>query len=97
MPSNKLVSGALYWRGINTETFVIRGGETWRTQFSFWISVNLSDTFKTNMKKNKQLFYVTILRRERPANCFLSGVQQIQVDTDIVSQYCYKSNTKKDL
>ena len=66
MPSNKLVSGALYWRGINTETFVIRGGETWRTQFSFWISVNLSDTFKTNMKKNKQLFYyVTILRREK--------------------------------
>ena len=28
MPSNKLVSGALYWRSINTENFVIRGGET---------------------------------------------------------------------
>ena len=67
MPSNKLVSGALYWRSINTENFVIRGGgnNSWRTQFSFWISVNLSDTFKTNMKKNKQLFYVTILRREK--------------------------------
>ena len=31
----------------------------------FWISVNLSDTFKTHMKQDKQSFCVTISRREK--------------------------------
>ena len=31
----------------------------------FWISVNLSDTFKSQMKQDKQSFSVTISRKEK--------------------------------
>ena len=54
-----------YSQNINTEDYVIRGSNLKGHKPPFWISVNLSDTFKTQMKQDKQSFCVTISRREK--------------------------------
>ena len=64
MPPSQLFPGAITWRGINTENSVISGSNLKGYKPPFWISVNLSDTFKTQMKQDKQSFCVTISRRE---------------------------------
>ena len=51
-------------KGINTENFVIRGSKLTEHKPQLWISVNLSDTFKTWVKQDKQSICVTISRRE---------------------------------
>ena len=51
-------------KGTNTENFVIRGRKLTEHKSQFWISVNLSDTFKTWMKQDKQSICVTVSRRE---------------------------------
>ena len=66
---SRLFPGVMLWRGMNTENSVITGHKT-----LFWISVNLSDTFKIRsspfvwlspgqkkMKLNQLLFYVVYL------------------------------------
>ena len=53
------------WRGINTENSDIRGSYLKGCKPPFWISANLSDTFKTYMKQDKQSSCVTITRKEK--------------------------------
>ena len=89
MPPSQLFPGAISWRGIKTENFVIRGsGVTLKdTNSPFWISVNLSvsDTFKSCMKQDKWSFCVTISRREKGGaqpilSCVYLMVYLIMVD-----------------
>ena len=67
MSPSQLFFGAIPWRGINTEKSFIRGsGVTLKdTNPPFWISVNLSDTFKTWMKQDKQFFWDNLQEREK--------------------------------
>ena len=51
------------WRRINTENSVIRGSNLKVHKPPYWISVYLSDTFKTHMKHDKQSFCVANFRR----------------------------------
>ena len=44
---NQLLSGAMSYRGTNTENSLIRESNLEGHKSPFWISVNLSDTFKT--------------------------------------------------
>ena len=53
------------WRDINTENFVTRRSNLKGHKPHFSISVNLSDTFKTQMKQEKQSFCVIISRKEK--------------------------------
>ena len=53
------------WRGINKDNSVIRGSNLKGHKPPFWISVILSDTFKTQMKQEKESFCVTISRGEK--------------------------------
>ena len=52
--ASQLFPGAIPWRGLNTENSVITGSSLKGHRPPFWISVNLSDTFKTQMKQDKQ-------------------------------------------
>ena len=77
MPPKQLFPGAMCRKGINTENSVIRGSILKEQEPPFWISVNLSDTFQTLMKQDKQSFRVAISKRENrggPTNCFSCGV-----------------------
>ena len=53
------------WRDINTENSVIRGSPLKEHKSLFWISVNLSDIFKTQMKLDRQSCCVTTLEEEK--------------------------------
>ena len=55
------------WRNINTTNSVIRGGSLKGHKPPFWSSVNLSDTFKTQVKQDKQSFCVTISGEKKMA------------------------------
>ena len=64
----QLLSGVIVWRGINTENSknsTIRRSNLKGHKPLLWISVNLSDTFKTPMKLDKQFICVTISRWEK--------------------------------
>ena len=65
MPPRQLFSGAMLWRDINTKNSVIRGSNLKEHKPLFRISVNLSDTFKAQMKQDKRSFCVTICRKEK--------------------------------
>ena len=54
----------LYPEGHKQRT-LIRGSNLKGHKPPFWISVNLSDTFKTQMKQKKHSFCMTISRREK--------------------------------
>ena len=54
----------LYRTGEQTKNSIIRGSNLKGHKPSFWIIVNLSDTFKTQMKQKKHSFCVAISRRE---------------------------------
>ena len=64
MPPSQLLSGVIP-KGTQTENSIIRGSNLKEHKPPFWISVNLSDTFKTQMKQKKYSLYVTISRREK--------------------------------
>ena len=64
----QLLSGVIVWRGINTENSknsTIRRSNLKGHKPLLWISVNLSDIFKTPMKLDTQSFCVTISRWEK--------------------------------
>ena len=77
MPPKQLFPVAMCRKGINTENTVIRRSILKEQEPPFWISVNLSDTFQTLMKQDKQSFRVAISKRENrggPTNYFSRGV-----------------------
>ena len=55
----------LYPEGALTENSIIRGSNLKGYKPPFWISVNLSNTFKTQMKQKKHSFCVATSRREK--------------------------------
>ena len=55
----------LYTKGAQTENSIIRGGTLKGHKPPFWISDNLNDTFKTQMKQKKHSFCVVISTREK--------------------------------
>ena len=60
MPPIQLFPGAIPWRGIKAENSVIRGSNLKEHKPSFWISGNLSDTFKTQMKQDKLFVWLSL-------------------------------------
>ena len=62
-PPSQLFSGAIQ-KGYKKRT-LIGGSNLKGHKPPFWISVNLSDTFKTQMKQKNHSFCVTITRREK--------------------------------
>ena len=68
-PSKKRPLGSyslvVYPEGAQTENSIIRGSNLKGQKPPFWISVNLSDTFKTQMKQKKHSFCMSISRREK--------------------------------
>ena len=67
----------LYPEGAQTENSISRGSNLKGHKPLCWISVNLSDTFKTQMKQKKHSFCVAISRKEKdggPINYFLYDV-----------------------
>ena len=65
MPFNQLLSGGMPLRSTKTKNSVIRESNFEVHKSPFWISVNLSDTFKTRMKLSNKSFCVTTSRREK--------------------------------
>ena len=53
------------WSSKNTKNSVIKQSNPEGQKSPFWISVNISDTFKTHMNLRNQHFCVTIFRREK--------------------------------
>ena len=68
-PSKKRPLGSyslvVYPEGAQTENSIIRGSNLKGHKPPSWMSVNLSDTFKAQMKQKKHSFCVTISRREK--------------------------------
>ena len=86
MIPSQLFPDFMHWRGINTQNSVIKGSNYKWHKPQFWISVSLSDTFKTRMKQDKQSFCVTISRKEKDvAQPIISYVVYlIMVDTSFI-------------
>ena len=64
----------LYPERAQTESSIIRGSSLKGHKPPFWISVNLSDTFKTQMEQNKHPFVWLQGRKSwSPTNYFLYG------------------------
>ena len=75
--SSPAVPSCYLWRGINTDNSVIRGSNLKGHKPSFWICVNLSDTFKTQMKQGNQSLlcdYFNERKRWVSTKNFLYGV-----------------------
>ena len=104
-PLQDSCSLVLYPEGAQTENSIIRGSNLKGHKPPFWISVNLSDTFKTQMKQKKHSFCVAISRREKDGAqsitscmvCLITADMSISENTDDFFWFLQNSGSRSCL